>query len=142
MNQTMPSRRGGKREAGPGKKIGRPQGSRNKPRVYVACWGTRELRALVRLKVPVMALDPEVGIVRIGKARTYRSERLNIHEALVLHRYLQTGLDREDAFASTGANRGGKREPGPGKKLGRPSNSTKLLAMAAALTGCVPKSPL
>jgi len=38
------------------------------------------------------------------------------------------------------SQRGGKRLPGPGKKIGRPPGSTKLLTMAAAIAEVVPKS--
>ena len=49
----------------------------------------------------------------------------------------------EERKHSTGARpgRGGRREPGPGKKIGRPLGSTKLLKQASALGSILPKTP-
>ena len=133
----MPNVWGGKRQAGPGKKIGRPIGSKNAPRIYVVTSQEASVQEVVRLKVPASRFERRLGSIRLGMGTAYLVAPIEAHEARALLRYLEEGL--ENGTILTRTNWGGKREARPGKRIGRPRGSTKLL-MAAALAGDVPKS--
>jgi hypothetical protein len=125
-----------------GKRVGRPRGSRNKPRLYVVCRAGTAVDDLIRLNVRDLGLERVGDTVALGKGRNYRSAAIDFYEARALHRYLESRLKGGDLLAAS--KRGGDTRAAAaanGKKVGRPPGSRKLLAMAAALSTVVPKSP-
>jgi len=129
---------GRKRLPGPGKKIGRPLGSKNRPRAEGAL-KDRTQPLLFSRRSAARELGISVRTIDCAIAAGLLEARRLKKRALISYHSLRKFAASDRVIPGT-SQRGGKRLPGPGKKIGRPLGSTKLLAMAAALAGVVPKS--